>query len=51
MSLDPLAKAITAIRREIRKIVGTVEPSDKHMILDLAEREIAKIREEVTPGK
>lgn len=52
MSLDPVAKALSAVKRDLRKTINTLDnPGDQHMILDVAQREIDKIRAEIPEGK
>lgn len=52
MSMDPTIKALAAIRREIRKIVESVDDvADRAMILDMGQRELDKLRGELAQGK
>ncbi len=51
MPMDPLIKALSAARRDIRKIVDLVDDvGDKAQVLDMVQRELDKLRTEIVTG-
>ncbi len=43
--MDPLVRALGAVKRELYRIVGRVDsPADQLMLIEYAERQLAEIR-------
>lgn len=43
-TMDPTVKAIAALKRELPKIIGSVPPEDREMVLGVAASEVNKLR-------